>query len=420
MDNDLLKFVKCDIFTPDKMSELMASKLGCLGGNLLEPSVGTGDLLKFIDLGNFEKVDAYELKEEHLNQITNAKINKYNVDFLKAEITSQYDNIILNPPYIRIQDLSIDYRKYLKLHFNELNTGLVDIYYAFILKCIHLLKETGKMVSITPNSYLYNKSSLALRKYLFQNHFVEEIIDFNHEKVFKNASVYCCITVFSKTPKTHLVYNNNKINYEDINIHHSLFNIIPQSKDAKTLQNMCKISNGIATLRDAIFVHKTKLFDEPCWENITNGSEDKYIIYPYTNGIIIKEDVFKLDNPLTYEYLLKNKDELSKRDKGHKKYPEWFAFGRSQSIKKKNQRCIFMPCFINPIEIKTILRVREPILYQGCLCIEPNNSDDIHIIIQSIINNIEFIRCNSSKRSGGWINISSRVLYQISIDESFN
>ena len=79
MDNDLLKFLKCDIFTPDKMSELMASKLGCLGVNLLEPSVGTGDLLKFIDLGNFEKVDAYELKEEHLNQITNAKINKYNV-----------------------------------------------------------------------------------------------------------------------------------------------------------------------------------------------------------------------------------------------------------------------------------------------------------------------------------------------------
>lgn len=413
MDNELLDFVKCDIFTPDKISKIMASKLGCLGGNLLEPSVGTGDLLKFIDLELFENVDVYELKEEHLNKITNAKINKYNVDFLKAE-TNKYDSIILNPPYIRVQDLSIQYRKFIKNRFSELNTGLVDIYYAFLLKCINSLKETGKMVSITPNSYLYNKSAFSLRKYLFQNYLIEEIIDFNSEKVFKNASVYCCITVFSKTKKEYLLYNDKKINYSDIHINYSLFNNTLSSK--KSLQNMCKISNGIATLRDGIYIHEKKLFNEPCWENITNGNENKFIIYPYNNGGIVKENIFKLNNPLTYEYLLKHKEELSKRDKGHKKYPEWYAFGRTQSINKKKQKCIYIPCFINPNEIKTVLSVRENILHHGCLCIEPNNQDDIKLIIQAIINNIDFIAHNSSKRSGGWINISSRILYQISIN----
>ena len=38
---------KCDIFTPDNISKLMASYLK-KGGSLLEPSVGTGNLLKFI------------------------------------------------------------------------------------------------------------------------------------------------------------------------------------------------------------------------------------------------------------------------------------------------------------------------------------------------------------------------------------
>jgi hypothetical protein len=56
------------------------------------------------------------------------------------------------------------------------------------------------MVSITPNSYLYNKSALGLRKYLFDNGYVKEI-DFKEKKVFADASVYCCIH-FHKTEKT--------------------------------------------------------------------------------------------------------------------------------------------------------------------------------------------------------------------------
>ena len=43
----------------------------------------------------------------------------------------------------------------MKKKFNILKNGLVDIYYAFILKCLKLLKNDGVMVSITPNSYFY-------------------------------------------------------------------------------------------------------------------------------------------------------------------------------------------------------------------------------------------------------------------------
>ena len=49
MDIDLQEFVKCDVFTPDDISKLMSSKLNNKG-NILEPSVGTGNLLKYINL----------------------------------------------------------------------------------------------------------------------------------------------------------------------------------------------------------------------------------------------------------------------------------------------------------------------------------------------------------------------------------
>jgi hypothetical protein len=411
MDTDLQQFVKCDIFTPDDISKLMASKLNS-SGNLLEPSVGVGNLLKYINFEKYDSIDIYEIKKEYLDSIPiNKKINVYNCDFIKKQIETKYDNIIMNPPYIKMQDLSINYRKYLKENFDILNNGIVDIYYAFIIKCLKLLKNDGVFVAITPNSYLYNKSSLKLRKYLFDNKYIKEIIDFNDKKIFSTVSVYCCITIFTKTDKEFIIYNNKKILYTDIIKNYSLFNT--NSNNNLTLKDICKIKNGIATLRDKIYIHNQKLYDEPCWKKITNGTIEKFIIYPYNEGIIIDEDIFKKENPLTYNYLLSNKEELSKRDKGNKKYPKWYSYGRTQSLKFSTKKCLYIPCFLNPDCINENIIINNNILHSGCLCIEPNNEDDIQKIIDCIVNNKEFIKLNSGKRSGGWINLSSRTLYNL-------
>ena len=413
MNTKLIDFKKCDIFTPENISQLMASKLNN-DGNLLEPSVGTGNLLKFIDLDNYETVDAYELKKEYLEHITNIKINKYNQDFLKSTINKKYNNIIMNPPYIKIQDMTSEYVEYLKTNFSIIKNGLVDIYYAFIIKCLDLLSENGVMVAITPNTYLYNKTSYNLRKHLFDNQYIKEIIDFKDKKVFDNASVYCCITVFTKIKNKHIIYNGEKILYSNILKNYSLFDF---NTNKKTLKDICKITNGIATLRDKIYIHQDKLYDEKCWKNITNGKIDKYIIYPYNDGKLIKEDIFKKENPLTYKYLCENKDELKKRDKGKKKYKSWYAYGRTQAIKYCNKKCIYIPCFLDSNNIKNNLFIKENILHQSCLRIEPNENIDINIIIKCINNNIEYIVNNSTKRSGGWISLSGRTLYRIPLDQ---
>ncbi|AII17192.1 putative N6 adenine-specific DNA methyltransferase [Aureococcus anophagefferens virus] len=412
--SDLQKFTKCDIFTPDIISKIMISKLKH-NGNILEPSVGTGALLKNINLDNYDAVDVYELKKEYLNNIQDhQKIKKFNTDFLKKHIdTTMYDNIIMNPPYIKTQDLSVDYRHFLKMNFEVLNKGLNDIYYAFILKCLKLLKDDGVLVSITPNTFLYNKSALNLRKYLFENRFVEEIIDFKDKKVFNDASVYCCITVFSKKQKEAVSYNGTLIQYSNILKNYSLFNF--NDKNTKTLSSICKITNGICTLKDSVFIHLKKLYDEPCWFPITNGSKIKYIIYPYKDGKIIDENIFKIENPLTYKYLLENKEELAKRDKGKKTYVAWYAYGRTQALIKSNKNCLYIPAFINPSNLKNNIFVRKDIFHQGCLCIEPNDENDIEKIKNILIENIDFIQQNSTKRSGGWISLSSRVLKIIKI-----
>jgi hypothetical protein len=99
-----------------------------------------------------------------------------------------------------------------------------------------------------------------------------------------------------------------------------------QIKIHHKLDEICNISNGIATLRDAIFIHDNKLYDEPCWRELTTGRNNKWAMFPYklnaetdvkrNNKIaIIPEDEFKIANPNTYKYLCENREELNKRDK---------------------------------------------------------------------------------------------------------
>ena len=410
MDKTLLSFEKSNVFTPDKISYKMSTYL-YNNGNLLEPAVGDGQLLKFLDLSKYDQVEVYDIKKEYLKVCPNGKnIIKYNKDFFKKEINKKYKNIILNPPFIRIQDLSEDYRKYIKDTFPLLKKGNLDIYYAFLLKCLSVLEDDGVMVAITPNSYLYNKSAKQLREYFIQNKLIEKIIDYKSEKVFNNVSTYCCITVFNKKEKDYLYYNNKKINYKDITD-----NFFSHETNGKKLKDICIIKNGVATLRDKIFIHKIKLFDEPCIKPITNGRIDKWIIFPYNeNGSIIEEDIFMETNPKTYNYLLTNKEELAKRDKGKKKYKRWYAFGRTQSlIKPKSEKVIYVSTMVNPehIDYKTDCSK----LSVSCLSITPKEKYTTEYILNILHKNKNYIEDNSSNRGGGWINLSGSVLKNIKI-----
>lgn len=414
MSEKLEQFKKCDIFTPSNISSFMSSFLK-KEGNLLEPSVGEGNLLSNIDLTLYKEIDIFEIKKQYLDKCPNVEnICKYHCDFLKKNIEKKYDNIILNPPYIRIQDLDEEYITFLKEKWNSLQSGNIDIYYFFLMKCLELLNDDGIMVSITPNSFLYNKSAKPLRKFIIENKFLYKIIDYKSEKIFPNVSTYCCISIFRKKLNDNIIYNDEIISYNEIDDYNYFF----QKKiiSNKCLKDICSIKNGIATLRDKIYIHHNKKINEPCWKNITNGRIDKWIIFPYDeNGKIIKENVFKKNNPKTFQYLLENKNELLKRDKGKQNYPEWYAFGRTQSlILSKQENVIFIPTFCSPNNI--ILKVENPKLFFSCLCIEPKNNIDITVIERVIQNNTKFIENQSSKRGSGWINLSSRILYQIPLD----
>ena len=63
-------------------------------------------------------------------------------------LSDKADYIIGNPPYIRLQNLSIEYRDYIKNNFVSA-TGRFDIFICFLEKSDELLNENGRMCLIT-------------------------------------------------------------------------------------------------------------------------------------------------------------------------------------------------------------------------------------------------------------------------------
>ena len=416
IDPTLLEHRGCDVFTPTNISAQMASYLSS-AGTLLEPACGKGDLLTNLDMSLYSRVDMFDIKEQYLAQCPiGSHIRKFCTDFLMYETDETYDNIISNPPYIRFQDLSSEYRKQLQDRWPILRKGNVDIYYAFILRCVEQLSSNGVMVIITPNSYLYNKSAYALRQYLIDNKLLREIVDFGSEKVFDGICTYCCITVIDKKDKKLFSYNGKNIHYNTVDDYNIFKTHIDGGTRRSLLGEHCKVSNGLATLADKVFVHDKRLYREPCWREVFSGMKSKWCIFPYLNGVLLPEATFAEDNPQTYAFLRTKQGALANRDKGRKKYPGWYAYGRTQALKiPEGKDVLYIPTLLNPRDVT--LCIKKATLFRNCIAVEVVNPGySVHQIAGAIQNNVGLLELHCPKRGNGWLGISTTVLKQIPLD----
>lgn len=402
---------KCDIFTEKEQAKTMAEFI-IEEGTLLEPSVGEGNLLKFINLEKFKTIDIYDIEKSYLDKIEHRNnMNIIEKDFLKTSNEKTYDNIIMNPPYIKIQELGDDYIKFIRNEF-PLISGNMDIYQAFILKALRKLNKNGILVSINPNSLFYNKSCKKIVAELIKNRYIYKIIDYGSKKVFKNIDVYTCIIVLKKYNNlNYFHYNNEKIFYKDLTD-----SIFLKKSNVEKLGNHIRICNGIATLRDKIFIHKNKKFEEDCWKQLfkVSTNEYKWIIFPYSDkNEIILEEKFKGLYPKTYNYLLENKDELLKRDNGKCKKYKWYEYGRSQgiSVLNENDEVIYMST-ISDINLK-IYKKPKSLFINGLYIVSISKNITLDDIMKIIKQNRDFIYKNSTKRGSNWFNVSSTLIKKI-------
>ncbi|MAT40406.1 MAG: hypothetical protein CL946_12490 [Ectothiorhodospiraceae bacterium] len=113
----------------------------------------------------------------------------------KGGISSGFDAVIGNPPYVR-QEMLGEYKDYFKTHY-QTYAGTADLYTYFIERGVALLKQGGRFGYIVANKWMRANYGKALRAWM-KTQAIEEITDFGDLPVFIGATTYPCILVISK------------------------------------------------------------------------------------------------------------------------------------------------------------------------------------------------------------------------------
>ena len=282
--------------------------------NILEPSIGRGDLITFIKnrLPNII-FDMYEI-DTQIKLLDNIEQDKVVYgDFMTQPITKTYKTIVGNPPYIR--------------------TKKGNLYIDFTEKCYHLLDTNGELIFIVPSDFLKLTSASKLLNIMMSNGTFTHIFHPHNEKMFANASIdvivfrYCKNSLIEKK-----VLYNDKILY--ISNSNGLITFDEKVNNNNVLfQDYFDIYVGLVSGKEEVYKN-----EELGNIEVLNG-ENKLEKYIYIEN-------YPCENTKINEYLMKHKKELITR--GIRKFNEknWFEWGAPRNINTINSNigkdCIYI------------------------------------------------------------------------------
>jgi hypothetical protein len=119
-----------------------------------------------------------------------------------------YEYVVGNPPYVRIQNLPDHQKRYLD-EIYESTTGNYDLYCPFYERGLDWLTEgSGRLGYITPNQFLVTDYAEGLRRVLLDKAAIEEVYDFRDSGVFEDAKNYPAIVILRDEADPELRYQN--------------------------------------------------------------------------------------------------------------------------------------------------------------------------------------------------------------------
>ncbi len=304
-----------------------------------------------------------------------------------------FDAVVGNPPYVTSAKMSDETRAFLN-NWEVCCSGKADLYIPFFQIAIELLNDAGILGYITVSNFYRSLNGKALRDYFAGHQLNLTIVDFGGEQVFKGCSTYTCLFFACRQQEGLVRYirTNSSIvqdvrtlhfieaAYEDLDStkgwvikDHRINGILRQIENTGTsLDKVAAISNGIATLKNELyvlnvvgeteheFIHEYEGVRYPIEREICRQvvkpsvmdvnapleEQTGWIIYPYEvqgrRAICYDERTMREHYSHAFNYLQVVRSILAKRDKGKRKYEQWFAYGRSQAINMPGFR-LFMP-----------------------------------------------------------------------------
>ena len=384
-------------------------------------------------------------------------LSRDTLDFVCGDWNAHYtgfDIIVGNPPYVCSRNLSEETHDKLK-NYDVCSSGHPDLYIPFFKIAIDMLNNAGRLGYITMNTFLRSVNGRAIRSFFSRNRYTISIVDFRGYQVFESKNTYTCLFFLDKQSDSESINYavddqgilSDNINYSSISYAslddtkgwtlNQFKSTIAIESTGIQIKDYCPSRHGIATLSNDTYIFKPVEEDKRYYylesgnkrypiekgicKNIVNpnklNSIDAFnlliekVIFPYRieNGhaYVYEQTEMIRRFPKAYEYLNANKEILIKRDKGDiSAYPQWYAFGRTQSLVLPKYK-LFFPKFANRPLRCVIFDDPELLLYNGLAFVntEERNLRILKAFIESELF-WNYIQANGKPYASGYYSLS--------------
>jgi adenine-specific DNA-methyltransferase len=390
-------------------------------GDVLDTGCGRGVFLQVLKDRGYKNVYGIEVDEELFRHCKGNFENVILGDFLTYEFEKFFDLIVGNPPYVHFSNIPMHLAKSVK---EITKTGEGDIYYAFILRAIFLLKDGGELIYIVPYHFFYNTHAKYIREALLSSGKIEIVIDLDEAHLFCGESPETVIFKFKKgrydlhkekitvlrlkhaRAKPLEIYTKAKQALEDkasndlfsyYEIPHflhsqswSVYVFTPSFSSNLKLKDFAKVGVGlISGFERAFHVSEKELesFTEKekalvkkfvKAKNCKRFLVEDYALYILIDASIKSEDVLKEDFPNIYRKLLAFKERLQNRylPKG-KSWFHWQALRNHRFLTQSpNKKRIYVPTLDRHPQNRFSLGNKNLLPHGDVLFIQPYNEED--------------------------------------------
>ncbi len=474
------------VYTPAHIVEKILDEVGIqgpglLGKSILDPACGDGRFLIEV-VQRIIHFSPIEHLTDNLNQVHGWDVDKAALADCKAALdelvapfgvriswnlskkdalllhrdTRQFDFIIGNPPYIRIQHLPETQRVYLQSNYHFCRSGSTDTFVAFFELSHRLLSPIGRCGFITPNSYFFSETARPLRRYFEEKQNLYLITNYGSVRVFDNTGTYAAITIFGTLSTSSFCYevSNEKFEYQRRQIgydelkQNDLWQLSVQKasqEEGARLGDLCRISVGVTTLSDKIYLFRVQkylpgglvsvvskngveaILEKEILKPIIKASRLKkedtgiseYILFPYQKNeagknTILSETKLKTNFPQAYAYLVSQKGNLDRRDNGKKNAVAWYAFGRAQSLDTCfGKKIIFSPMNREPNFIFS--ENPDALIYSGYFIKYDGEYSKLLAVLNSA-KMADYMAIAGRDFRGGWKGYSKKILENFRIN----
>lgn len=310
-----------------------------------------------------------------------------------------FDCVVGNPPYLRIQwmrnfsSIIADYYE----NIYESATRKYDLYTLFMEQSYYLLNDSGVTSFILPHKFLTANFWIWIRSFLSLKKYINTIIHFWHNLVFKEANTYTCISSFSKKSSGILNFKyldpvnlkNSKISSYEKMLYDNIDDkpwILLTETETKVFSKINResftsiklasrwIYQWVVSTWNDIFMMEWKVINDFFewysnalsktvvlekwimkailqWKDIQRYSwqnVSQYIIYPHTivdwKTQVIEENILKNKYPKTYLYLQEFKNDLIRKKVKYKTNPKYrYSLHRSRELNIFNTNSVITP-----------------------------------------------------------------------------